>query len=292
MTADKRAGFILAMVSSCTFGMIPLFSLPCLNGGLTVNAMLSYRFLISSLGLLAVALWWKEHIAITWSELWRITVLAAFYVIAAITMIEGYKFLSSGVATTIQFSYPIFTPLLMFVFFKERMGWRTLVALVLAVTGVTALAQSEDTGGQVVLTGVWLELFAGLTYAIYLVLVPIMKLERLGDGALTFWIFFVSMILMSLWTLAAGDFVTTPLRDSTVVINLILLGLIPTAVANITLILALRRIGSTLSAILGALEPLTAMAIGVALFSEPFTTLTAFGAVAIIASVMLLVVKQ
>ena len=74
-------------------------------------------------------------------------------------------------------------------------------------------------------------------------------------------------------------------------LNLVLLGLIPTALSNITLILALKRIGSTLSAILGALEPLTAMCIGVLWLCEPFTLLTAAGAVAIIASVMLLVLR-
>ncbi|MBQ2485197.1 MAG: DMT family transporter [Muribaculaceae bacterium] len=291
MSSEKRSGFILAMVSSCTFGMIPLFSLPCLNAGMSVNSMLSFRFLVGSIGLLAVVLYWRERLAISRGELWRVTLLAAFYVASAVTMVEGYKFMPSGVATTIQFSYPIFTPLIMFAVFRERMGWRTLLALVLAVLGVTALAQSDGGSGEIQMTGVVLELLAGLTYAIYLVMVPKMKLSHLSDGALTFWIFFMSMILMGLWTMLHGDLDATPLKDGYVLLNLVLLGLIPTALSNITLILALKRIGSTLSAILGALEPLTAMCIGVLWLCEPFTLLTAAGAVAIIASVMLLVLR-
>lgn len=46
-------------------------------------------------------------------------------------------------------------------------------------------------------------------------------------------------------------------------INLFLLALIPTLISDFTLILAIKQVGSTITAILGCMEPLTALFLGV-----------------------------
>ena len=45
---SRRAGFVAAMVSSCTFGMIPLFAMPCTAAGMSLVSVLVYRFAIAS----------------------------------------------------------------------------------------------------------------------------------------------------------------------------------------------------------------------------------------------------
>ena len=68
----------------------------------------------------------------------------------------------------------------------------------------------------------------------------------------------------------------------------IALALIPTVVANITLVEGVKLIGSTMSAILGALEPLTAVVIGFLVFDEVLTPLRIVGVLLIILSVLLI----
>ena len=41
-------GILLAMISSATFGMIPLFALPVIRGGMGVDSVMFYRFALSS----------------------------------------------------------------------------------------------------------------------------------------------------------------------------------------------------------------------------------------------------
>lgn len=82
------------------------------------------------------------------------------------------------------------------------------------------------------------------------------------------------------------------IHTGTVLLNLFLLGLLPTVVSNITLILSLKSIGSTLVAILGAFEPLTAMCIGIMVFGEPFTVHIAIGFVLILIAVAVLILKN
>ena len=62
-----------------------------------------------------------------------------------------------------------------------------------------------------------------------------------------------------------------PIDTYSQLINLFLLGLVPTAISNVTLIISLKQISSTMAAVLGVFEPMTAMCVGILLFGEPLT---------------------
>ena len=288
---QRSKGLIAAMVSSATFGMIPLFSIPAQNAGMDTPSVIVYRFLVAALVIFIVMKYYKQDLSITLGHFWRISLLALINIISAITLLEGYKCLSSGAATTIQFSYPIFTCIIMMLFFGERPTVRTVLAILLAVLGVVFLSGVIDEGVEnVSLKGVALELFSGLTYAIYLILVPKMKLDDLETSKLTFWVFALSFVYMTLFTFTQGGVAAPPTVG--VGVSLVMLGLIPTAVSNLTLVIGLRAVGSTLTSILGALEPLTAMLFSVFWFKEPFTALIAVGFVCIVVSVTLLILPD
>lgn len=288
---NKTKGFIEAMVSSCTFGLIPLFSMPCLNAGMTTLSVITYRYGLGCLAMAAIALSLKQNLKITWTEAWRIFILAVFNNLGAFTLIYGYKFMDSGAATTIQFSYPVFTCIIMMLFFHERLTLRTATAIVLAVAGVACLSGYHPGTTNISVAGVVIELLAGLTYAIYLVLVPMFKTRNIESSKLTFYVFLFSTLQLVAVQLPCSGTIDMP-PNAMVIVNLLLLGLIPTAISNYTLILSIKKIGSTLASILGALEPLTAMIVGVCVFGEHFSLTIAVGFIAIIFSVMLLILKQ
>ena len=74
--------------------------------------------------------------------------------------------------------------------------------------------------------------------------------------------------------------------------NLILLALIPTVVSNLALVRAVKSIGSTLTSVLGAMEPVTAVCVGIFLFGEAFTTSIGVGIALIIVAVMVIILKR
>lgn len=286
---EKTKGFITAMVSSCTFGTIPLFSMPALNAGMNTLTVVAHRYALGSIAMLALMLLQHQNLKISWQDVWRIFILAIFNNLGALTLIYGYNFMDSGPATTLQFSYPVFTCIIMMMFFHERITWRTAIAIALAVMGVACLSGWKPGESSLSLLGVFIELMAGLTYAIYLVLVPVLKVRNIESSKLTFYVFVISTLqLLAVSPFMGGIELTS---QPTVLINLILLGLIPTAISNYTLILGLKKIGSTLTSILGALEPLTAMVVGVCVFGEHFSLIIGIGFTAIIASVMLLILQ-
>ena len=289
---NRTKGFINAMISSCSFGLIPLFSVPVMEAGMETPSLLIYRFLFGATFILLGMAYMKTSLKITFGQFWRILILALSNDVTALTMVYGYNFMPSGAACTIQFSYPIFTCLLMMIFFHEKLTLRTAIAIVLAVMGVAALSGIDMSGCDSSLwIGVGLELFAGFSYAIYLVLVPVLNVGKMDCLKLTFYVFLMGSVLLLCFT----PFTPTgiqPINSWKIGGTLLLLGLVPTAVSNFTLIVGLKNIGSTLTSILGALEPLTAMAVGVLVFTEPFNFITMFGLVCIVVAVLVLVMKD
>jgi len=208
-----------------------------------------------------------------------------------VTQIEGLHHIDTGVGTTLQFSYPIFTPLIMFFVFKERITLRTALAIVLALVGVALLSgMVTGTVGKCEPLGVFLQLLAGFTYAVYLAWMSRSKATELDSSTFTFYIFFISAIMMTIFApfTAQGLQTTT---DSKVLLHLAMLALIPTALANITLTISVRMVGSTLVSVLSAMEPVTAMVLGILILNEKISWATVVGFIAIIIAVMLLIIS-
>ena len=66
------------------------------------------------------------------------------------------------------------------------------------------------------------------------------------------------------------------------------LAIVPAILALVMMVYAAKYIGSTPTAIMGALEPLTAVLIGVFLFGEVFTIRLAFGIILIFSAVVII----
>jgi drug/metabolite transporter (DMT)-like permease len=283
-------GFCNRWVSASSFGLIPLFSIPVMTAGMQTPSILVYRFAFGCLGILLVLMWKRVDLHIDRRSLLEICLLALFYDTEALLMILGYQYLPSGVATTLVFSYPIWTELLMLVFFHERFSWSTLLALTLAFLGVSFMS-GWGGGEHLSPLGIVIELAAGLSYSFYMVAMPHLKVRNMGSLKLTFYVFIVGMVmfvLVSIFFLGGVQ----PIMGGKMFVNLLLLGLVSTALSNVTLIPAINQIGATLTAILGAFEPLTAMIIGILVFGDHLTPSIALGFALIIGAVVLLILSK
>lgn len=278
------------MVSSCTFGMIPLFSLPAIHTGMATASVVFYRFGLGSVFMLILMLLQKENHTVTLAQFARLSVLAVLNIASAVFLIEGFNHLPSGVATTLQFSYPIFTALIMMAFFHEKSCVKVWIAIALAVGGVAMLSGFGRDDNNLSMLGIIIELVAGLSYAMYLVAVPMLKLNGMDSSKLTFYVFIISTAMVLCYDLPAGQ-LQAP-ADGGVWLSLLMLGLITTALSNYSLVVALRLIGSTITAILGALEPLTAMIFGITIYDEPLTLSIGIGFAMIVAAVIIIVLKD
>ena len=164
---NKLKGFIYGLATSVTFGLIPLFTLPLMQGGMSLDSILFYRFLFATLALAGMMKLHKEPFGIEGRDIPFLLLLAGFYTASALFLFWGYDFMGAGVATTLHFTYPVFVTLLMLVLFRERASWVTWAAIVLAIYGVAKLSLK---GGELVLDpmGMVIVLLSAVGYASYI----------------------------------------------------------------------------------------------------------------------------
>ena len=160
-------GTIAGLVAAICYGLIPLFTIPLKNGEaihqLSDCSIMFYRFALATVIIAVLMLITRRSFKITRGELVTLTYLAFLSDGSALFLIDGYNYLSSGVATTIHFMYPVVTTIMMMVFYNEARKVSTLLAVLLAVVGVGVL--SWQSNGETSLHGVIIELISACCYA-------------------------------------------------------------------------------------------------------------------------------
>lgn len=290
-TMDKFKGVVCAIIAAATYGMIPLFAKPLYAGesnpdGLNPESVLFFRYLFAILLLGIMVKVRGRSFAVNKNELLPLMAIGAIMSLSSITLFGSYQYLDGGIASTILFVYPMIVAVIMAIFFRERLSLLTIVCCVFVVFGISLLYKSEN-GTTLSTIGVVLVLFSALFYAIYIVSVNRSVLKTIPTVKLTFY-----MLLFGIWLFVIRFAAGTPLLVPTHFhqwCNLFALALFPTVISFITTTKAVQYIGSTLTAILGALEPVTAVLIGVAVFAEPLTMRILLGLLLIVLAVTLVV---
>lgn len=285
---SRTKGFIYGSISAATYGLIPLFTLPVMAKGIHFDSILCFRFLIASLALSGLMFIRKESFWVNRSELLTLGVLGGLFAFSAMFLFWSYRLMAAGIASTILFLYPVFVAILMAALFGEKISWLTRLAIAIALTGV-ALLYMGDGDTTLSLAGLALVLSSALTYACYIVAINKSNVQHLSGQKITFYAMVVAMGLFFIKAQFNGGLQRLPDWES--VLNIILLGIIPTVISCVTMVYSVQYIGSTYTAVLGAMEPLTAVGVGVLVFHEPFTVNLAGGIFLIIVSVTLIILS-
>ena len=287
---NKFKGFLYGIVASSTFGLLPLFTLPVMGEGLTTFSILSYRMLFASILVAVLMLIGRVSFATNLKDLRWFAVLGFLYYGSAALLFQAYGGMASGLATTLHFMYPVSVTVIMALVYKQRPSVVTICAIILSLVGVALLCLRESSTGVSSLLSVFLVLLSGVCYAVYLVLVSTVKcINQQNSQKLTFYVLMFSGAFFMLSTLQGGGLQIIP--SASAGINLLLMATLPTLLSNLALVRSVKNIGSTLTSVLGAMEPLTAIIVGILVFDESLRGLMIVGIILILVSVSLIVLS-
>lgn len=280
MKRDEIVGIAAGILSGAAYGLNPLFGKPLLAKGVSVPDMLLVRYVLAALIVAAIAFMRSparsNPLRIRMKQLPMLILMGIMFSLSSITLFEAYNSIPSGVAATVVYLYPVFTALIMLCFGVVP-GWKTVTAIIAACAGVAMLCL-PGSSGSISARGVLLSAGSALAYATFLIMVGRSKMVAdLGVQTITVYSLIVGAVMFLAMHMASG---TSTLRLCTTAydwVNLIGLAIFPTAIAMVGLSVATRRIGATRAAVLGVFEPITSIAIGMLLFHEPFTWMTAAG---------------
>lgn len=284
---SKVKGYVLAALAAASYGTNPAFAVPLYEDGMNPVSVLLFRYGFC-LPILAIMLITRGHsLILKKDEYIPVAILGILMAISSLTLFEAYNYMNSGVASTLLFIYPVLVAMLMTFMYHEKFSATTGLCLVLMGSG---LALMLHTDGDVTLSpiGLLLVFLSSLTYALYLVMTNVNRhIQQIPTLRLLFWQFLFGSCLFA-FVMAIKDPLTLP-AHSWGWVNLVALALLPSVISLGFTTEAIHCIGSTPTAIFGALEPLTAVVLSVMILHQTMMPREIAGGVLIILATTLIV---
>lgn len=282
----KLRGTLCGIGAAVFYGTNPLGAMNLYKDGITANSTLFYRFGLAALILAVMMAVRRMSYRLTQRELLTLIPLGILMGSSSSSLYISFNYMDVGIASTLLFVYPVMVAVIMAALYKEKVTAATVASIALSLVGIGML---NKTGGGTALSalGVTLVMVSSLTYAVYIVVVN-KSFIRMSSVKLTFYVLSFGLLTILTLTYAMGEqvqWLSTPKEWA----YALQLALMPTVFSLVLMAVAVHDIGSTPTAILGALEPMTAVAIGVLCFGESLTMRLIFGIGLILTAVLLII---
>ena len=286
--SNKTKGYICAAVAACTYGINPLLTLPLYARGMNADSVLFFRYGFAGLMLLGLMLVMHKPLRLPRRQIPMMIVAAILMALSSLLLFEAYNYMDVGIASTLLFVYPVMVAIINTIFYRERLSAVTISAIAMATAGIMLLYEGDGTA-TLNITGTALVLLAALSYSIYMVAVNRTSLCKVESMARTFYSVGIGIVVFIVGMAWNGFTPVTGALGWTCVLSL---ALFPTIISLVTMVIAIHNIGSTPTAILGALEPVTALVIGVCVFGERLSFGACVGIVLVVGSVTMLIAAR
>ena len=286
----KHKGIICGILAAVCYGTNPFGALPLYEEGVNTASVLFYRFSMAVLMLAVMLIVERKSFSVKKGELKTLASLGVLFAVSSITYYQSFRFMDAGIASTILFVYPVMVAVIMATFFKESVTLSTVSAIILALLGIGLLYRGGE-GATLSTMGIILVMLSSLSYAVYIVIVNQSSI-RMSSLKLTFYVLLICMMCLLAYSFTSPDLHLQLPPSPRAWFYACWLGLVPTILSLVLMTIAVHEVGATPTAIMGALEPLTAVAIGVLLFGESLTPRLMTGIVFILLAVMVIVLGK
>ena len=282
-------GLLLASVGAVAFSGKAIIVKLAYRHGVDAVTLIMYRMLFA-LPLFVLLAWWagRGRPALARRDLGIVALLGfSGYYLASFLDFAGLQYISASLERLILYLNPTLVLALGALLYGRRVTARQLAALAVSYAGVLLVFGHEvQLSGRDTLLGAALVFASALSYAVYLVLSG-EHVQRLGALRLTGWATSVACVLC-----IAQFLLLRPLEAAAVAPEVIALSLLNATLCTfapvIMVMMAIERIGATLTAQTGMIGPLSTLLLGVWLLGEPFNAWIAAGTLLVLAGVALL----
>ncbi|MBQ3660602.1 MAG: EamA family transporter [Firmicutes bacterium] len=282
---SKHTGLLLAALAAIFFGLSSITAkMASIGAGGNGISIAFYRNL-SVLPVLAAILKIKGYgFAVTKKQLVSLLFIGMTCGgLTAMLLYLSYDYISVGLTLCLHFLYPALVALFYAVFFKQKLTKIQGASLLLACLGIWVMMFG---GLEANPLGLTLALLSSVAYSAYLIIS-----DRSGVRELTgFKISFYNTLFGSIFLFVFGHIFGFSFAECRPAgwIWLFLTGLMVVCIGNVMTPEAVKRIGPTVTGILGILEPITSLVCSILLLGEPLTKRSLLGGILVLASAFLI----
>lgn len=302
----KFKGYVFAALAAAAYGTNPIFAKPLYAEGMNPDSVLLFRYLLALILMSMIMLWTafkKQKEGVKLAEVFfvgrhslpQLILMGLLMSASSILLFMSYNFMPVGIASTLLFVYPIMVAVIMTLCFHEKMSWLVVVCLALASVGVALLCKPNGAADTLYdassfMTGFALVMASSLSYAIYLVGLNKTRIRTIASMPVTFYVLLFGLSIY-LFRIAFGVPLVLP-HTLSMWLNCLGLGIFPTVISLVFTSRAIQCIGSTQTALFGAFEPVTAVALGVMILGERISPQESIGMLLIFVAVSMVVKRR
>ena len=287
MAFKSIKGYFLAAIAAAAYGTNPAFAVPLYEDGMNPNTVLIFRYILG-VPLLALLMWWRGlNFKLEKNAIGKVAILGILMALSSLTLFDSYNYMNSGIASTLLFVYPVMVAVIMMFFFHEKNGPSLYICLFIMFAGLFLLVKPFD-GFSLSPFGCILVMVSALTYALYIVMVNVSKdINIIPTTKLLFYVLIFGSSVFFI-NIALNNPFTWP-QHGVNWVNLCALAIIPTLLSLACTTAAIQLIGSTPTAILGSLEPVSAVLLSVFFLHQPITVLEIVGGSLIVIATIIVI---
>ena len=257
-------GYLFAILSAVIYGLMPLMASHIYADGVNAMTLVLLRNALALPALAVLALWQQKTLKVPVKSLGGTAFLAAFgCCITPVLLFSSYHYIPSGTATTIHFIYPAIVVLIGIVFLKKKAQLGTMLSLALCIGGICLFYKP---GEDFHWGGAGLALASGVTFATYVVMLPVLRHKDVSGFLFTFYIALCSTVMMTVVCLATGNLALPQSLTGWLWCLLFAMGV--TTGAVVLFQQGTFLIGPEKASILSTFEPITSVVVGVAFMEE------------------------
>ncbi len=277
----KTNGAFYAALSGLFYGLIGYFGISVIHAKISVPNMLFWRFVISTLFILFLLLPQLNNLKKTPIETIKMIFYGlAFYGSTSIFYFISAKYIGSGLAMVIFFTYPALVMLINCILYKHKISSIYYLALLIILIGMFCLVSGSVNTFN--LKGISFGLLSSLLYALYIIF---SKNSPLSPLISTLLISFGAAIICLIAAIVNHTFNIPEKLD--VWLNILGIGIICTALPIVLLLKGLKDISSLQASILSVLEPVFVVIFGILLLDEKINFIQATGVIILLSGALL-----
>lgn len=279
-------GYIFIIASAVIFGCMPLMANGIYAEGVTPLSLVFFRNALSVPVLMVLSLRYQGNLKIPGKVVPSMIVTALMgCCVTPMLLFSSYRFIPSGTATVFHFVYPAVVVLAGILFLRQKIRIGTLISVAVCVVGICLF---YDPGQPLNWQGSLLALFSGVTYSVYILLLPPFREKGVTGFRFSFYTAAFCAAATLMICLVSGQ-----LAFPTTLSGWGLCLLFALAV-NVGAVVLFQQgtflIGGQRASILSTMEPVTGVLVGALVFRETISFQTATGAVLVIAASILIAV--
>lgn len=282
----KLKGYLMVILSAVIYGCMPLMSKYIYADGVNPATLVFLRNLLALPSLAILGYFQNKTLKITHKALPSISIIAALgCCITPLLLFTSYDYIDSGVSTVLHFIYPAVVVIGGIIFFRQKAKMGNLISVAICIAGIVLF---YDPALKLDITGCVWAILSGVTFALYVLLLPKFKYREIKGFLFSFYVASVSAVIMFIYCL-----VTKQLAFPSTALGWGLCVLFALSVTTGAVVLFQQGtfiIGGERASILGTLEPITSVILGILVFGEPLGYRKLIGSLLVISASILIAV--